>query len=519
MGDLRKSAPTISAYVIVKNEHDNIEAWMALARKFADEIVVVDTGSTDGTDDIAAELGARVERFSWRDDFAAARNFAIEHVHGDWIVGLDADELIDDEGAQKIKDAIKEYDKNQKILGMALRLVNLDRDDNMSVKNVGSVMRAYRRMKMLRFSGAVHEMLMMGGRPLDETEIAFVPEVTVYHTGYSSRLIKKKLRRDLDIILAEQRRHGEKPTDAFYLADCYYGLDDYEHTIEAARRAIRSGYTMIGRENRPYALILQSLVSLHRPMSEIDDALDMALRACPGVGDFHVLAGIGAYEAGEYERTEAYMRRGMALYEKAETNHNIVDERNALLPTACLYAARVARMRMDDATALDDVTRGLRLAPRMRALLEIAAQILAPLETADVIAFLNTIYKMPQDSAFLARTLIKTPRKKAAMYYARHAGMNVSPLNKFDEFIMAGKNKSAAAMTMEQVDGLSSVGVATREHDERHGGANGTNEISAFISPKFMASSDSSREKGDVTESALRLSEKIERMRREIHHE
>ncbi|MGN0941337.1 MAG: glycosyltransferase [Selenomonadaceae bacterium] len=512
MSDTGNGAPKISAYAIVKNERANIEAWIASAKKFADEIVVVDTGSTDGTDDIAAKLVARVERFSWRDDFAAARNFAIEHVHGDWIVGLDADESIDDESAQKIKETIQEYDKKRKKLGMVFRWVNLDRDNNMSIKNVGNVMRAYRRMRTLRFSGAVHEMLMAGGRPLDEAEIAFVPEVTVYHTGYSSRLIKKKLRRDLDIILAEQRQHGEKPTDAFYLADCYYGLDDYEHTIAAAKRAIRSGYTMIGRENRPYALILQSLVALHRPMSEIDDALDMALNACPGVGDFYVLAGLGAYEAGEYERAETYMRHSMALYEKAETNHNIVDERHALLPTACLYAARVARMRMDDATALDDVTRGLRLAPQMRMLLEIAAEILAPLETADAIAFLNAIYKMPQDSAFLAEALSATPLKEAAMYYARHAGMSVSP---FDAFIMAGKNKAAAAMTMELVDGLSSVGAASGNMCGAHDSVNdfGT------LAPSHFKASSGALASDDVTERALRLSEKIKRMRREIHHE
>ena len=78
--------------MIVKNEARNLEASIAPVQELVDEIVVVDTGSTDDTVAIAERLGAKVFHFAWCDSFAAARNAAIEHATGDWIFVLDADD-------------------------------------------------------------------------------------------------------------------------------------------------------------------------------------------------------------------------------------------------------------------------------------------------------------------------------------------------------------------------------------------------------------------------------------------
>ena len=67
----------ISACVIVKNEEKNLPRWLASMRRIADEIVVVDTGSTDRTVDLAKAAGARVFSFAWIDYLAAAKNFAL----------------------------------------------------------------------------------------------------------------------------------------------------------------------------------------------------------------------------------------------------------------------------------------------------------------------------------------------------------------------------------------------------------------------------------------------------------
>ncbi|MCI9485617.1 MAG: glycosyltransferase [Lachnospiraceae bacterium] len=82
----------ISQCMIVKNEEKNIERALSWGRDVVWEQIVVDTGSTDHTVEIAKRMGARLFHFDWIDDFAAAKNYAIEKAGGDWIAFLDADE-------------------------------------------------------------------------------------------------------------------------------------------------------------------------------------------------------------------------------------------------------------------------------------------------------------------------------------------------------------------------------------------------------------------------------------------
>ena len=91
----------ISQCMIVKNEEKNIEKALTWGKDLMWEQIVVDTGSTDKTVEIAAKLGAKIYHFPWVDDFAAAKNYAIEQALGDWIAFLDADEYMTPDEAGK----------------------------------------------------------------------------------------------------------------------------------------------------------------------------------------------------------------------------------------------------------------------------------------------------------------------------------------------------------------------------------------------------------------------------------
>ncbi len=95
--------PKISLCLIVKNEEENLPACLASVEGLADEVVVVDTGSTDRTRELAARAGARMVSFTWVDDFAAARNEGLRHATGDWVFWLDADDRLDDAGRGKLR--------------------------------------------------------------------------------------------------------------------------------------------------------------------------------------------------------------------------------------------------------------------------------------------------------------------------------------------------------------------------------------------------------------------------------
>ncbi|MDR0311293.1 MAG: glycosyltransferase [Acidobacteriota bacterium] len=97
--------PLISLAMIVKNEEATLAHCLESVRLLADEMIVVDTGSTDGTIDIAKGFGAQVHHFKWRDDFAAARNESLKRCGGDWALILDADEAIDRLDHEKIRNA------------------------------------------------------------------------------------------------------------------------------------------------------------------------------------------------------------------------------------------------------------------------------------------------------------------------------------------------------------------------------------------------------------------------------
>ena len=88
----------ISLCMITKNEGRLLANCLNSVKDLVDEIVVVDTGSIDGTKDIALGFGAKIYDFTWRDDFAAARNESIKHATGDWILVLDGDEELDEDG-------------------------------------------------------------------------------------------------------------------------------------------------------------------------------------------------------------------------------------------------------------------------------------------------------------------------------------------------------------------------------------------------------------------------------------
>ena len=91
-GSFKKS--TVSLCMIVKDEEANLARCLASVKPIVDEMVVVDTGSNDRTSDISEFFGARVYEFEWSNDFAAARNFSISKAKGDWILIMDADEVI-----------------------------------------------------------------------------------------------------------------------------------------------------------------------------------------------------------------------------------------------------------------------------------------------------------------------------------------------------------------------------------------------------------------------------------------
>jgi len=143
------AAPRLSVCLIVKNEEQFLGPCLASVRPIAAQIVVVDTGSTDHTVDIAKEHGAEVHHFEWRDDFSAARNEALRYATGDWVLSLDADEEL----MAEHRETILEEMRADGVMGYRLPIINKGREQ----EGRSYVPRLFRNAPGLFYVGRVHE--------------------------------------------------------------------------------------------------------------------------------------------------------------------------------------------------------------------------------------------------------------------------------------------------------------------------------------------------------------------------
>jgi len=240
----------ISACVIVKNEAENLPRWLSSMRSFADEMIVVDTGSTDQSVETARAGGARVLHFDWINDFSAAKNFALDAATGDWIVFPDADEYFAEESNPRVRPLLEEYDAHPYLDGFIVHLVNIDVDTGALLGTSAEVQRIFRRAPHIRFVGSIHEHREhLSGDTARQMMIA--PGLTLYHTGYSPRIIKGKSQRDLELLLARRARGESAKLDEYHLMDCYYTLEDYPQAAHYARLARDSADRPVGSGKRP----------------------------------------------------------------------------------------------------------------------------------------------------------------------------------------------------------------------------------------------------------------------------
>jgi glycosyltransferase involved in cell wall biosynthesis/ADP-heptose:LPS heptosyltransferase/chemotaxis methyl-accepting protein methylase len=141
--------PRLSVCVITKNEEKFLSQCLTSIRSLASQIVVVDTGSTDRTIEIAKQHGAEVYQFEWSDDFSAARNAALEHATGDWILFIDADEELSAEGKATLERELNDA----AVIAWRLPMVDVDRE----AEGVSYVPRLFRNAPGLFYVGRVHE--------------------------------------------------------------------------------------------------------------------------------------------------------------------------------------------------------------------------------------------------------------------------------------------------------------------------------------------------------------------------
>lgn len=211
----------ISLCMIVRDEHEVLARCLSSVCDAVDEIVIVDTGSQDDTRDIALRYTDKVYEFKWQDDFAAARNYAFDMAHGDYLMWLDADDVIAPEQCERLSRFKDELDARMPNAIMMKYCLAFDEDGRCTMWNWRE--RLLRREAGMRWQGAVHEVIAVIGS-VEHADIA------IEHRPGKKPLTMRNL-----LIYEGRRARGEN----FSARDIYYYARElYAHGLyaEAARR-------------------------------------------------------------------------------------------------------------------------------------------------------------------------------------------------------------------------------------------------------------------------------------------
>ncbi len=335
----------ISACLIACNEEKNIITWIDNARQYADEIIIMDTGSTDATMDLAHRsnvTGLSVDSVQWTDDFAAAKNQALSKAKGDWVVFLDADEFFYHPEAVRKKLSHVSSDVD----GLLVPICNVDMDAGGREISRFPALRLWRNRDTYRFQGAVHEALYDEGKPLNHTELAY--ELTICHTGYSTHIITAKLARNLSILQKEIAQHGERPQYFRYLAECTLGLGEPELAYHYAKRAIEEEPPTVAGKSGLYHIALQAMEEIDSPVSEKHVLIDAAMQDdVKTANEFLAAKAQLLYFEGNWSAANKCLKEFFSYEKESRTHLNGTSYAIAQLPQMLALAGKIALQERD----------------------------------------------------------------------------------------------------------------------------------------------------------------------------
>ena len=261
-------APTgqrVSLCMIVKNEAANLPACLHSAADLVDELIVVDTGSTDITKELAKECGARVYDFKWVDDFAAARNESLRYATGDWIFWLDGDDRLDEENREKLRKLFASLRDENVAYAMKCRCLP---ERQTGTATLVDHIRLFRNSRDIRWRYRVHEQILPAVRGAGGS--VRTTDIVIEHTGYiDGALRRKKQQRDMRLLELDRAEH---PDDPFILFNLGWSYEELRRPLEALpllRRSLKLSHPADSIVRKLYTLIMEC----HRQLGQRNEAL------------------------------------------------------------------------------------------------------------------------------------------------------------------------------------------------------------------------------------------------------
>jgi len=363
---------TLSVCLITRNEADSLPRCLESVQALADQIVVVDTGSTDETVQIARQFGAEVHHFPWRDDFAAARNAAISHATCDWVLIMDADEELPAESSAQLDGLLA-----HPIPGPVCQLITHTPTHGASRYGIDLVghLRLFRNGAGIHFRSAIHEQLVdQQGRLIDS---AVATGILVHHHGYleSPEAMAERGERNLRMIAAQLEADPRNAYLLFHLGHACLAGGRAEEAVAALSRAVELAEPGHAFCTKAVVLLAHGLDLLQRG-AEAEPIVRAALAGQPEHPE--LLCALGHLLERQHrveEAVEVYRAAARGRFGPNTDYHDFAC-RDAT-PRGRLAALRLARGEGEE--ALSEVEAALRIRPQMAELRRLRAAALISL--------------------------------------------------------------------------------------------------------------------------------------------
>ncbi len=294
----------VSLSMIVKNEEHNLPDCLRTAADLFDEIVVVDTGSTDRTRDVAARFGARVYEFPWCNSFAAARNESLRHVTGRWVLWLDADDRLSDDSRRKLRDLFASLGDEKNAYALKVRSI-LDTAGRSS--RLLDQVRLFPNLPSVRWEYRVYEQILPAVHRAGGA-IRWA-DVVIDHTGYQDAGVRQgKLDRNLRLL---EQDDAERPDDSFTLFNLGWTSLDLGRT-EQALSFLRRSLERAAADSSIVRKLYDLLATCCRQSGQREEALAWCrkgLAACPDDLELLLHEGLLLWDSGHRDQACACLAR------------------------------------------------------------------------------------------------------------------------------------------------------------------------------------------------------------------
>jgi glycosyltransferase involved in cell wall biosynthesis len=297
---MKLKSSRLSVVAICKNERENLVPFLRSAGQVADEIVIVDTGSTDGTVEMLHRLdfrekgsgrGLKLRRFEWCNDFAAARNFALSHATGDWVLWLDLDDRLEHSAPDFILPLIQ-YPRRDTAFAFQTR--SLTGEEGVFMPHMH--LRMFPRLPGIRWSGKVHETI-TDSLKAEDVKIEHIPPCVILHLGYQDhKAVQAKAFRNAKILEEDK---SETYLKFYYLGDAYLQLAAHDLAVINFQRATAHA-SFDGQKDKAK----ERLAVAHLMTGNVKAAQDVALSLPEGSPERQFLEGETLYLEKRYNEAK-----------------------------------------------------------------------------------------------------------------------------------------------------------------------------------------------------------------------